>query len=150
MIKQSSTASATKVDLSDVPESVIGVVMDRPGGFKIKYVLRKNHEGQVYYDVGGAYPDGLQVEVDVLLTESGPKILQEQTDIDWVHVPSVVSEAVKKENAGNIEIVRVVANIQPDGYTIIFEFFADERPLHPRFKVSLSDTNEVVMLPSQL
>ena len=135
---QTKTVEVLEVSLNDVPASVSDVVMANSPDFKIVEVLKKRRDGRVYYDVEGELPNGDEIEFDVLMTESGPKVVEIQRDIEWEVTPKNVQDVIGKANIDKLDIVRVIESQQAESDTIIYEIFVDGQSATPRFEVSVS------------
>ena len=128
----------TEIALSDIPESVREVVSTKRPDFKTIEVLKKLRDGRVYYDVEGELPGGEEIEFDVLITETGPEIVEIQRDIDWDAVPRLAQVEVNKGNTEELEVARVIESTQTDN-SVIYEIFVEGHPSDPRFEVQVKD-----------
>jgi len=117
---RASADSITEVQLNDVPKSVKTLVLAERQGFKMEEVLKKVRDGRVYYDVEGELPSGDEIEFDVLMTDSGPEIVEIQRDILWRQVPRKARGVVKAANTDGLKVARVIESTQTDG-SIIYE-----------------------------
>ena len=98
----SQTDDVTEIALADVPADVTKVVMAQSPDFKMAEVLKKRRDGRIYYDVEGELPNGDEIEFDVLMTESGPKVVEIQRDILWGATPAPVRAVVDKANSDTV------------------------------------------------
>jgi len=144
---RASATEVTEVALSDVPQTVNTIVSAARPDFEATEVLKKVRDGRVYYDVEGELPNGDEIEFDVLMTESGPEIVEIQRDLNWGDVPLNARSEVSKGNAEGLEIVRVIESIQTDD-SIIYEFFVEGHPSDPRLEVRVVD-NVAKLLPTR-
>jgi len=144
---RSSAAEITEIDLSDVPENVVQTVMTKRPDFEMVEVLKKVRDGRVYYDVEGRLPGGDEIEFDVLMTESGPEIVEIQRDIPWSDVPQHARALVDEANTDNMEIVRIIESVQTDN-SIIYEVFIAGFPSDPRFEVRVAQ-GQAELLPER-
>ena len=144
---RASATEVTEIALSDVPQSVNGLVSATRPDFTTTEVLKKVREGRVYYDVEGELTNGDEIEFDILMTENGPQIVEIQKDLEWSIVPQLAKVVVNEANADNLEIVRIIESIQTDN-AIIYEVFVANHPSDPRFEVRMKD-NEAKLLPTR-
>ena len=140
------TDDITEIALADVPADVTRVVMAQSPDFKMAEVLKKRRDGRIYYDVEGELPNGDEIEFDVLMTESGPKVVEIQRDILWGATPAPVRAVVDKANSDKLDVVRVIESKQAGSDTIIYEIFVDGFPATPRFEVSVTGDGPAELL----
>ncbi len=130
----------TEIAPADLPADVRALAESAVEGFVISEVLRKVRDGRTYYDVEGELPDGSEIEFDILMTDSGPEIVEIQRDLDWADVPDAVRAA-----APGVTPARVIESMQTDG-VIIYELFAPGAPADPAMEVLLSPQGDVSVL----
>lgn len=135
---QSYADDIAEIQLSDVPAAISNLVLATSPDFQMTEVLKKRREGRVYYDVEGELPNGDEIEFDILMMETGPKIVEIQRDIAWATTPQPVKNVVAKANSNALEIARVIESKQADSDTIIYEVFVVGHTAKPRFEVSVS------------
>ena len=128
----------TEIQLSDVPVSVKTLVLSERDGFEMVEVLKKVRDGRTYYDVEGELPSGDEIEFDVLMTSSGPEIVEIQRDIPWGDVPRDARIAVEGTNTDGLEVARVIESTQTDA-SIVYEIFVAGHKSEPRFEVQVKD-----------
>jgi len=109
---RASATEVTEVALADVPQTVNAVVSAARAEFTAKEVLKKVRDGRVYYDVEGELPNGDEIEFDVLMTESGPEIVEIQRDLNWGDVPLNAKAEVAKGNVEGLEVVRLIRDLK--------------------------------------
>lgn len=139
----------TKIALGDVPSEVRIAVMAASPEFEMVEVVKKRRAGRTYFDVEGELPNGQEIEFDVLMTGSGPEIVEVQRDLPLSTVPQTVRDVLEKGNLDNLKVVRVIESRQADGDTIIYEFFVVDHPSEPRFEVSVSGDNSPKLLKTR-
>ena len=144
---RASATEITEIALADVPASVVSLVTAERAGFEMEEVLKKVRDGRTYYDVEGELPSGDEIEFDVLMTSSGPEIVEVQRDILWNQVPSHAREVVKAGNTDDLKIVRVIESTQTDE-SIIYEIFVEGHKSDPRFEAQVKD-GEAKLLTSR-
>jgi len=137
-IPRVSATEVSEVAISDIPQSVRELVNAARPDFTATEVLKKLRDGRVYYDVEGEIPGGEEIEFDVLMTETGPEIVEIQRDIDWDAVPRLAQVEVNKGNSEKLEVTRVIESTQTDK-SIIYEVFVEGHPADPRFEVRVKD-----------
>jgi len=131
---RASATEVTEIALIDVPESVTSLVMAEREGFEMEEVLKKVRDGRTYYDVEGELPSGDEIEFDVLMTSTGPEIVEIQRDILWGEVPRDARIIVEANNTDKLEVARVIESTQTDA-SIIYEVFVEGHKREPRFEV---------------
>jgi len=131
---RASAEEITEIPLADVPQSVTQLVLAQRSGFEMEEVLKKTRDGRIYYDVEGELPNGEEIEFDVLMTDTGPQIVEIQRDITWTEVPKQARKVVTTTNTELLEIVRIIESIQTDD-SIIYEVFVAGHKSDPRFEV---------------
>lgn len=127
----------THLTAADLPGDVRALAEGAAQGFVIKEVQKKVREGRTYYDVEGTLPDGGEIEFDILVTNSGPMIVETQRDVEWADVPGAVRQAAHAAAPG-IAPIRIIESLQTDG-TVIYELFAPGAPSDPAMEVSLTN-----------
>lgn len=137
---EAAAVEITEIDPAVLPVEVRALAEGAVAGFTITEVLKKVRDGRTYYDVEGELPDGSEIEFDILVTETGPEIVETQRDLAWDAVPEAVRAAVP-----GVEPARVIESTQTDG-TIIFELFAPGQPADPAIEVSLAADGTVAVL----
>ena len=121
-----------------IPEGIRAAAEARIPGMTIDEVEKKEREGNTFFDVEGARPDGSEVELDMLQGEDGSfTVVEVQRDLDWSDVPENARAAADNVE-GMFTPVRVIESIQNDG-TVIYELFADGKPEAPSAEVSVKD-----------
>lgn len=145
---RASAAQITKIALSDVPESVTNLVSTTQPDFEMTEVIKKLRDGRVYYDVEGELPSGDEIEFDVLMTKSGPEIVEIQRDLIWSDVPQNARDVVDNANTDNLGIARIIESFQPADGSIIYEVFVANHPSDPKFEVRVKD-GAAKLLPSR-
>ena len=146
---RATAGTITEVKLSDVPLDVMAVVMSASPDFKMVEVVKKIRDGRTYFDVEGELPNGDEIEFDVLMTNSGPEIVEIQRDLPLKDVPKPVRDVLNVANFDSLRVVRVIESKQADGDTIIFEFFVADDPSDPRFEVSTSGGEPAKLLSTR-
>ena len=141
---RANATEVTEIALGDIPQSVRDVVSAARPDFETSEVLKKVRDGRVYYDVEGELPNGDEIEFDVLMTESGPEIVEIQRDLDWEAVPLMARAAVEDVNTDGLAVVRIIESRQTDE-SIIYEIFVDGHPSDPRFEVRVKDGTAKVL-----
>ena len=137
----------TEIALGDVPQSVQAVVKAARPDFTMAEVLKKERGDRTYFDVEGELASGEEIEFDILMTESGPQIVEIQRDILWTQVPAASRALVDGANKDRHEIVRVIESRQTDD-SIIYEIFIEGHKSAPRFEVQVKD-GSAALLPER-
>lgn len=130
----------TEMALQDVPASVKALVNETQADFVISEVFKKERGLRIYYDVEGELSDGSEIEFDILMSTSGPEIVEIQRDIVWNTVPDAARALVEAANKNDDDISRVIESTQTDG-AIIYEIFIDGHSSDPRFEVWSKESN---------
>jgi hypothetical protein len=136
-------AAATTAHAAEVPPEVAASVKAAMPQMKITEAELKEREGRRYYDVEGVLPDGSEIELDLLQTAAGWKVVEIQRDIPWTAAPAAVRTAATPAWKGP-DPVRVIESKQTDG-AIVYELFAPGRPQTPALEVMLKDGNASVL-----
>lgn len=144
VVEAAAEVEITEVAPADLPADVRALAEGAAEGFVVTEVLKKVRDGRTYYDVEGELPDGSEIEFDILMTDTGPEIVEIQRDLDWADVPEAVREAAEAAEPGAVP-ARVIESTQTDG-VIIYELFAPGAPADPAMEVSLSPEGEVNVL----
>lgn len=127
-----------------IPGVVRAVVLTARPGMHIAEAELKEREGRRYYDVEGHMPDGSGIELDLLETPSGWKVVEIQRDLPWTGAPAGVRAAADGARAG-FTPVRVIESVQADDGSIVYELFAAGQPATPALEVRVhKDQTEVL------
>jgi hypothetical protein len=132
-------ACAPKPAADAVPPDVAAAVKAASPQMKIAEAELKEREGRRYYDVEGTLPDGSEIELDMLETPQGWKVVEIQRDVAWTTAPAPVIAA-----AGAAQPVRVIESRQTDG-SIVYELFAQGKPETPSLEVMWKDGQAKVL-----
>lgn len=136
--------SVEAVAAAEVPADVAVAALAALPGFTIAEAERKERDGRVYYDVEGARSDGAEVELDLLQTEQGWRVVEIQRDVAWADAPANVRAAAQAApNA--FTPVRVIESTQSESGAVIYELFAEGRPEAPSMEVRLVNGSAEVM-----
>lgn len=127
----------TPTAAADLPEEVRAAVLAARPGMVIAEAEMKEREGRRYYDVEGSV-DGAEIELDLLETPAGWRVVEIQRDIPWSAVPSAAASAAGGARAGFVP-VRVIESVQAEDGTVIYELFADGQPATPALEVRVRD-----------
>lgn len=138
-----SGARITEVPVAETPADVRALAEGAADGFVITEVQKKERDGRTYFDVEGELPDGSELEFDILVTASGPEIVETQRDLDWLALPEPVRSAAEVAAPG-LAPVRVIESTQADGL-IIYELFAPGAPADPAMEVSWTGSEAAVL-----
>ena len=103
----------------------------------------KEREGRRYYDVEGSI-DGADIELDLLETPQGWRVVEIQRDLAWTAVPAEVRAAAETARAGFVP-VRIIESVQAEGGAVIYELFADGQPAAPALEVKVQDGQTEVL-----
>ena len=109
------------VELSDVPEAVIGVAKSVRPDVTFTEAERETRNGVIYYDLEGEDSAGHEWELDIMQTDDGWEVVEIQRDIDAKTAPAPVLAALK-EMAPDFAVTRTIESTQTDG-RIVYEFF---------------------------
>ena len=140
--KMVSEVEITELSVQELPTKVAELISGSSPDFTIGEIQKKVRDGRTYYDVEGETPEGAEVEFDILMTESGPEIVEVQRDLVWEDVPEIARIAA--EEIGSVSPVRVIESKQPDN-SIIYELFADGKPEDPSMEVRVADGKATVL-----
>ncbi len=130
-------AAAQTTPASALPAEVLAVVRAAQPSMTVQAAELKSREGRRYYDVEGTLPGGAEIELDLLETPDGWKVVETQRDIAWSEAPHPVHAAAAAPTRG-IAPARVIESRQNDGM-IIYELFAPGRPNTPAVEISWKD-----------
>jgi len=123
----------TPTAAADIPEAVRAAVLAARPGMTIAEAELKEREGRRYYDVEGSV-DGAEVELDLLETPQGWRVVEIQRDLAWSAVPADVRAAAETARAGFVP-VRIIESVQAGDGAVIYELFADGQPATPALEV---------------
>jgi hypothetical protein len=129
---------------ADLPGAVRAVVLTARPGMIISEAELKEREGRRYYDVEGRMPDGSDIELDLLETPSGWKVVEVQRDLPWGRVPARVHTAAEGARAGFVP-VRIIESTQTEDGSVIYELFAEGQPATPVLEVRVVDGKAEVL-----
>ncbi|WP_332659463.1 hypothetical protein [Brevundimonas sp.] len=136
--------TVTPTARADLPGAVRAVVLTARPGMIISEAELKEREGRRYYDVEGRMPDGSDIELDLLETPSGWKVVETQRDLPWNRVPDRVRAATEAARAG-FTPVRVIESTQADDGSVIYELFAEGQPATPVLEVRVRNGQAEVL-----
>ena len=125
--------AVTPTAAADIPEAVRVVALAARPGMVISGAELKEREGRRYYDVEGSL-NGAEIELDLLETQHGWRVVEIQRDLVWTAVPADVRAAAESARAG-FTPVRVIESVQADDGAVIYELFADGQPATPALEV---------------
>ncbi|HWQ87847.1 hypothetical protein [Brevundimonas sp.] len=134
----------TPTKAGHIPGAVRAAVLTARPGMIIAEAELKEREGRRYYDVEGRMPDGSEIELDLLETPAGWKVVEIQRDLPWTAVPAGVRAAAEGARAGFIP-VRVIESTQAEDGAVIYELFADGQPATPALEVRVHDGRAEVL-----
>jgi len=123
----------TPTAAADLPEAVRAAVLAARPAMVIAEAELKEREGRRYYDVEGTV-DGAEIELDLLETPQGWRVVEIQRDLNWSAVPAGVRTAAATARAGFVP-VRVIESVQAADGAVIYELFADGQPATPALEV---------------
>lgn len=126
----------TPTAAADIPPAVRAAVLAARPNMTIAEAGLKEREGRRYYDVEGTV-GGAGIELDLLETPEGWRVVEIQRDIPWTAVPAGVSAAAGQARAGFVP-VRVIESTQAEDGAVIYELFADGQPATPAFEVRVA------------
>lgn len=127
------TTAVTPTAAADIPEPVRAAVLAARPGLVIDRAELKERDGRRYYDVEGAV-DGAEIELDLLETPEGWRVVEIQRDLPWSAVPADVRSAAGAARAGFVP-VRVIESVQASDGSIVYELFAEGQPATPALEV---------------
>ncbi|GAA0635977.1 PepSY domain-containing protein [Brevundimonas lenta] len=133
----------TATTAADIPEAVRAAVLAARPGMVIAEAELKEREGRRYYDVEGSV-DGAEIELDLLETPQGWRVVEIQRDLAWSAVPAGVHAAAEAARAG-FTPVRVIESTQAEDGAVIYELFADGQPETPVLEVRVKDGKTEVL-----
>ncbi|HYD89614.1 MAG TPA: hypothetical protein VEA80_19190 [Vitreimonas sp.] len=129
---------------ADVPADVVAAAQAVAPGFTVSEAERKERDGRVYYDVEGLRADGAEIELDILQTEQGWRVVEVQREIAWSAAPASV-RTVAEASPGAFTPVRVIESVQTEDSAVIYELFAEGRPEAPSMEVRVDGSGTRVM-----
>jgi hypothetical protein len=129
----------TPTAAADIPEAVRAVVLAARPGMVISEAELKEREGRRYYDVEGAL-NGAEIELDLLETPQGWKVVEIQRDIAWADAPADV-----KAMLPDYRPVRVIESTQAEDGAVIYELFAEGQPATPAVEVMVKDGKAAIL-----
>lgn len=135
--------AVTPTTAADLPEPVRAAVLAARPGMVITEAELKERDGRRYYDVEGAL-DGAALELDMLETPAGWRVVEIQRDLPWTAVPASVQAAAATARAG-FTPVRIIESTQADDGSVIYELFADGQPATPALEVRVRDGRAEVL-----
>ena len=141
-----SAAPATAITptaAADLPEPVRAAVLAARPGMTIAEAELKEREGRRYYDVEGSI-DGADIELDLLETPQGWRVVEIQRDLAWTAVPAGVRAAAETARAGFVP-VRVIESVQAEDGAVIYELFGAGQPTAPALEVRVHDGRTEVL-----
>ena len=133
----------TPTAAADLPDAVRAAVLAARPAMVIAEAELKQREGRRYYDVEGTV-DGADIELDLLETPQGWRVVEIQRDLAWSAVPADVRTAAETARAGFVP-VRVIESVQAEDGAVIYELFADGQPATPALEVRLADGRAEVL-----
>lgn len=126
-------AVQAEIGAANIPKEVIVAVEREIRGLRITGAEKKERQGRQYFDVKGVRADGVEVELDVLLTTRGWEVVEIQRDIAWSDVPEIARNAALSALNG-ITPARVIESRQMDA-RIIYELFKPGDPETPAYEI---------------
>jgi hypothetical protein len=124
----------TDFSAAELPADVRALAENAATGFVVSEAQRKVRDGRTYFDVEGELPDGSEIEFDILMTSTGPEIVEIQRDLVWADVPAAARAAAEAVAPGLVP-ARIIESRQTDG-AVIYELFAPGAPADPAMEVS--------------
>ena len=137
---EASTPPATAITptaAADIPDAVRAAVLAARPTMVIAEAELKERDGRRYYDVEGTV-DGADIELDLLETPQGWRVVEIQRDLPWSAVPAGVRTSAETARAGFVP-VRVIESVQAEDGAVIYELFADGQPATPAQEVRAHD-----------
>ena len=123
----------TPTAAADIPAAVRAAVLAARPGMVIAEAELKERDGRRYYDVEGTV-DGAEIELDLLETPQGWRVVEIQRDLSWAAAPAAVRAAAETARAGFVP-VRVIESVQAGDGAVIYELFAEGQPATPALEV---------------
>lgn len=133
----------TPTEAAAVPAPVLAAVQAARPGFVVTEAELKEREGRRYYDVEGTFA-GQELELDLLETPDGWRVVEIQRDIAWSAALAPVRAAAEGARAG-FTPVRVIESTRAADGRVIYELFAPGRPATPALEVSLANGRAEVL-----
>ncbi len=146
---QSEAPALGAVSEGSIPDEVRAVVLAAQPTMTIAEAELKEREARRYYDVEGTLPDGSEIELDLLETPTGWKVVEIQRDLPWTAVPADVAAATSAAQSG-FTPVRVIESQQAEDGSVIYELFADGHPGEPAIEVRVKDGKTEVLKEASL
>lgn len=126
----------TAIAVEDLPANILATIKETRPEFTPEEIEKKVRQGRTYYDIEGT-ASGDEIEFDILITETGPSIVEIQRDLDWTDVPEIVRETYARETNAE-EPVRTIESVQTDG-SVIYELFLAGAPSDPSYEIRTKD-----------
>lgn len=133
----------TPTAAADLPDAVRAAVLAARPAMVIAEAELKERDGRRYYDVEGTV-DGADIELDLLETPQGWRVVEIQRDLAWSAIPADVRAAAETTRAGFVP-VRVIESVQAEDGAVIYELFADGQPATPALEVRLANGRAEVL-----
>jgi hypothetical protein len=123
----------TATAAAELPEAVRAAALAARPGMVIAEAELKEREGRRYYDVEGSV-GGAEIELDLLETPQGWRVVEIQRDIPWADAPAAVRAAAESARAG-FAPARVIESTHAADGAVIYELFAAGQPATPALEV---------------
>ena len=136
------TSGKQDTALEAVPEAALAAARAARPDLEISMAEYERRDGREYYDIGGTLPDGSELELDMMLGDSGWIVAEIQRDITMDMAPAVVSTALASHSP-DWRPDRIIESDQGDG-VIIYEFFGPgdgDEPLKIEVKLEGGEAN---------
>lgn len=126
-----------EVPISDVPPEVLAVARAKRPALTFTEAEKEMRGGRQYFDIEGHDGAGNEIELDIMLGETGWIVVEIQRDVTWSEVPERVRDTLLA-NVPGVTADRIIESDQDNG-TIIYEFFVrDSAGKEAKYEVSLT------------
>ncbi|TNE60882.1 MAG: hypothetical protein EP335_17750 [Alphaproteobacteria bacterium] len=125
------------VPIAEVPVEVLTAAKLKRPGMTFEKAEEEKKGGNHYFDIEGKDADGNEIELDMVLTDTGWQVVEIQRDLAWDDVPAAVRETLTAHVPG-VQPARIIESDQDNG-TIIYEFFTrDAHGKEAKYEVKLT------------
>jgi hypothetical protein len=132
-----SLAHKVDVPISDVPPEVLAVARAKRPALTFTEAEKEIRGGRQYFDLEGHDDAGNEIELDMMLGDTGWVVVEIQRDLTWDMVPEQVQEKLHA-NVPGVTPARIIESDQDNG-TIVYEFFTrDKAGKESKYEVSLT------------
>ncbi len=126
------------VAIAELPDGVMQAAWETRPDTNFNSAEKEIRRGITYFDVGGIDENGDEIELDIMESGEGWRVVEIQRDISLAKTPEPVLSALAA-HAPDIVPARIIESDQNDG-VIIYEFFTrDENGAETKYEVKYED-----------